>query len=264
MELRRASSVAGLEAVPIHGGGRRSCRSFARDSSRPRSSSTSAGSYRAGSPARRSAPERHSPSSRLTRRSPRRSARRVGSLRARRFATSARSPATCCSRRAAGTGGSSGPAGSMEATSASPDDGEHREHAVFANDFCASAHPSDAAAALLALDATLLTTGGRLGIAELYRVPNDDDRRTTTLEHGELIARGRAAAVRALRLPEGDGAQALRRSRWSESPRRVPGDDTRRARRRRARRPGCSTSEDSTQRRRCPGTRTSSRSRRHS
>jgi len=29
-------------------------------------------------------------------------------------------------------------------------DGEHREHAIFANDFCASAHPSDVAAALLA------------------------------------------------------------------------------------------------------------------
>ena len=34
-------------------------------------------------------------------------------------------------------------------------EGEHREHAIFANDFCASAHPSDVAAALLALDATL-------------------------------------------------------------------------------------------------------------
>ena len=38
-------------------------------------------------------------------------------------------------------------------------EGEHREHAIFANDFCASAHPSDVAAALLALDATLRTTG---------------------------------------------------------------------------------------------------------
>src|SRR5205807_1217424 len=30
-------------------------------------------------------------------------------------------------------------------------DGEHREHAIFANGFCASAHPSDVAAALVAL-----------------------------------------------------------------------------------------------------------------
>jgi xanthine dehydrogenase YagS FAD-binding subunit len=66
-------------------------------------------------------------------------------------------------------------------------EGEHREHAVFANDFCASAHPSDAAAALLALDATLVTTARRLGIAELYRIPTEDDRRTTTLADGELI-----------------------------------------------------------------------------
>jgi xanthine dehydrogenase YagS FAD-binding subunit len=66
-------------------------------------------------------------------------------------------------------------------------EGEHREHAVFANDFCASAHPSDAAAALLALDATLVTTARRLGIAELYRVPSEDDRRTTTLADDELI-----------------------------------------------------------------------------
>ncbi|MBX5474788.1 MAG: FAD binding domain-containing protein, partial [Thermoleophilia bacterium] len=36
-------------------------------------------------------------------------------------------------------------------------DGEHREHAIFANDFCASAHPSDVAAALVALGARLRT-----------------------------------------------------------------------------------------------------------
>src|SRR5262249_16917164 len=36
-------------------------------------------------------------------------------------------------------------------------DGQHREHAIFANDFCASAHPSDPAAALLALGATVRT-----------------------------------------------------------------------------------------------------------
>jgi xanthine dehydrogenase YagS FAD-binding subunit len=66
-------------------------------------------------------------------------------------------------------------------------EGEHREHAVLANGFCASAHPSDAAAALLALDATIVTTTRRLGIGELYRVPTEDDRRTTTPSPGELI-----------------------------------------------------------------------------
>jgi xanthine dehydrogenase YagS FAD-binding subunit len=66
-------------------------------------------------------------------------------------------------------------------------DGEHKEHAIFANDFCASAHPSDVAAALLALDATLHTSRRELLLAELYHVPTEDDRRVTTLEDGELI-----------------------------------------------------------------------------
>ena len=66
-------------------------------------------------------------------------------------------------------------------------DGEHREHAILANDYCASAHPSDLAAALLALDATVRTTRRQLPISDLYRVPTTDDRRTTTLETGELI-----------------------------------------------------------------------------
>jgi xanthine dehydrogenase YagS FAD-binding subunit len=66
-------------------------------------------------------------------------------------------------------------------------DGEHREHAIFANGYCASAHPSDVAAALLALDATVQTTRRELLIADLYHVPIEDDRRVTTLEPGELI-----------------------------------------------------------------------------
>jgi xanthine dehydrogenase YagS FAD-binding subunit len=66
-------------------------------------------------------------------------------------------------------------------------EGEHREHAIFANDFCASAHPSDPAAALLALAATIVTDRRRIPLAELYRLPSEDDRRTTTLESGELI-----------------------------------------------------------------------------
>jgi hypothetical protein len=48
-------------------------------------------------------------------------------------------------------------------------EGEHREHAIFANDFCASAHPSDPAAALLALGATIRTDRRELPLAELYR-----------------------------------------------------------------------------------------------
>jgi xanthine dehydrogenase YagS FAD-binding subunit len=89
-------------------------------------------------------------------------------------------------------------------------DGEHREHAVFANDFCASAHPSDAAAALLALGATLRTDRRTLPLADLYRVPTEDDRRTTTLETGELLL--------SVELPPVDRSvylKAMERKRWA-------------------------------------------------
>ena len=65
--------------------------------------------------------------------------------------------------------------------------GAHREHAIFGNDRCASAHPSDIAAALLALGATVRTTKRELPIADLYRLPTDDDRNVTALEPDELI-----------------------------------------------------------------------------
>jgi xanthine dehydrogenase YagS FAD-binding subunit len=66
-------------------------------------------------------------------------------------------------------------------------DGAHREHAIFGNELCASAHPSDVAAALIALGATLRTTTRELPVAELYRLPTDDDRNVTTLAPDELI-----------------------------------------------------------------------------
>ena len=56
-------------------------------------------------------------------------------------------------------------------------EGQHREHAIFANELCASAHPSDPAAALLALGATIRTDRRELPLAELYRLPTEDDRR---------------------------------------------------------------------------------------
>jgi xanthine dehydrogenase YagS FAD-binding subunit len=89
-------------------------------------------------------------------------------------------------------------------------DGEHREHAFFANDFCASAHPSDVAAALVALDATLETTTRRLPVAALYRVPTEDDRSTTTLEPGELLLN--------VEIPDCDSSaylKAMERKRWA-------------------------------------------------
>ncbi|MFL5953405.1 MAG: FAD binding domain-containing protein [Gaiellaceae bacterium] len=89
-------------------------------------------------------------------------------------------------------------------------EGEHREHAIFANDFCASAHPSDVAAALLALGATLHTNRRELPVADLYRVPTEDDRRTTTLDPGELILE--------LEVPRPERSvylKAMDRKRWS-------------------------------------------------
>ena len=66
-------------------------------------------------------------------------------------------------------------------------EGEHREHAIFANEPCASAHPSDLAAALLALGAHAVTSKRELPLAELYRLPTDDDRDVVALEPDELI-----------------------------------------------------------------------------
>ncbi|MBD0290008.1 MAG: FAD binding domain-containing protein [Thermoleophilia bacterium] len=66
-------------------------------------------------------------------------------------------------------------------------EGEHREHAIFGNDRCASAHPSDPAAALLALGATVSTTRRALPLADLYRLPTDEERDVVALAEGELV-----------------------------------------------------------------------------
>jgi xanthine dehydrogenase YagS FAD-binding subunit len=89
-------------------------------------------------------------------------------------------------------------------------EGEHREHAIFANDFCASAHPSDVAAALLALDATVRTSRRELPLADLYRLPTDDDPSTTTLERGEVLLE--------VEVPQADASvylKAMERKRWA-------------------------------------------------
>jgi xanthine dehydrogenase YagS FAD-binding subunit len=89
-------------------------------------------------------------------------------------------------------------------------EGQHREHAIFANDFCASAHPSDPAAALLALGATVRTDRRELPLAELYRLPTEDDRSTTTLANDELIVE--------LEVPRPDAStylKAMDRQRWA-------------------------------------------------
>jgi xanthine dehydrogenase YagS FAD-binding subunit len=89
-------------------------------------------------------------------------------------------------------------------------EGQHREHAFLGNDRCASAHPSDPAAALLALDTRIRTDRRELAAADLYRLPSDDDRSVTTLEQGELILE--------LELPETASSvylKAMDRQRWA-------------------------------------------------
>jgi len=89
-------------------------------------------------------------------------------------------------------------------------EGQHREHAFFGNELCASAHPSDPAAALLALGARVRTDRRELGLAELYRLPTEDDRNVTTLGPGELILE--------LELPEVGSSvylKAMDRKRWA-------------------------------------------------
>ena len=89
-------------------------------------------------------------------------------------------------------------------------DGEHREHAIFANEFCASAHPSDVAAALLALDARVRTNRRELPIGDLYHVPSREDHEIVTLEPGELILEIELPAVEASTY-----LKAMDRRRWS-------------------------------------------------
>jgi xanthine dehydrogenase YagS FAD-binding subunit len=66
-------------------------------------------------------------------------------------------------------------------------EGQHREHAIFGNERCASAHPSDVAAALLALGSRVRTDRRELDVAELYRLPTDANRDLVALEPDELI-----------------------------------------------------------------------------
>ena len=89
-------------------------------------------------------------------------------------------------------------------------EGVHREHAIFGNERCASAHPSDPAAALLALGASVRTDRREVPLASLYRLPTDDDRDVTALEPGELFLE--------LEVPQPEAStylKAMDRRRWS-------------------------------------------------
>lgn len=94
--------------------------------------------------------------------------------------------------------------------------GENAQHAIFHTDFnssqpvsvCVTAHPSDPAAALLALDASveyLTSTGaGSMPISELYALPTAERRAFNTLPEGGVIT--------GLRLPlQGDESRSIYR-----------------------------------------------------
>jgi len=89
-------------------------------------------------------------------------------------------------------------------------EGEHREHAIFANDFCASAHPSDPAAALLALGTRVRTNLRELDLGDLYQLPTQKRREIVTLERGELILELELPAVEASVY-----LKAMDRQRWA-------------------------------------------------
>ncbi len=89
--------------------------------------------------------------------------------------------------------------------------GDHRKHGLEPGD-CISVAPSDLAAALLALDATVTTNLREdFPLADLYRRASADDRSTVALEQGELIT-----AVTVRRAPAASAyARAGERAAWS-------------------------------------------------
>jgi xanthine dehydrogenase YagS FAD-binding subunit len=70
-------------------------------------------------------------------------------------------------------------------------EGENQQHAIFPGSPCVAVHPSDPAAALLALDARVQIGGRRgertLALSEFFRLPSDAHRRETVLEDDELL-----------------------------------------------------------------------------
>ncbi len=72
-------------------------------------------------------------------------------------------------------------------------DGENTHHAIFQESPCVAVHPSDSAAALIALDAEVLVRGSAgertIPIGQFFTLPTDDHRRENVLAPGELIVR---------------------------------------------------------------------------
>ncbi|MCG6957747.1 MAG: FAD binding domain-containing protein [Gemmatimonadetes bacterium] len=69
--------------------------------------------------------------------------------------------------------------------------GDNHGHAIFGGVRCHMVHPSDTAAALTALDATVVAVGRagerRIPIGDFFVAPSVDPTRETVLEHGEMV-----------------------------------------------------------------------------
>jgi xanthine dehydrogenase YagS FAD-binding subunit len=69
--------------------------------------------------------------------------------------------------------------------------GQSHNHAIFAGEGCFVVHPSDTAAALVALDARVQIAGPRgersVPVGQLFVPPERDPERETVLEHGEIL-----------------------------------------------------------------------------
>jgi xanthine dehydrogenase YagS FAD-binding subunit len=96
-------------------------------------------------------------------------------------------------------------------------EGENQLHALFPADPCVAVHPSDPAAALLALDAELTVRGPggerRIPLGDFFDLPEDDRRTENTLRPDELIVAihlpGSAESVRSVYL------KAMDRNVWA-------------------------------------------------
>ena len=87
--------------------------------------------------------------------------------------------ATCCNKRAPGSG-------------CSAINGINRMHAILgASEHCIATHPSDMCVALAALEAKVRVTGPAgertIAFADFHRLPGDTPQRDTDLDHGEIV-----------------------------------------------------------------------------
>ena len=81
--------------------------------------------------------------------------------------------------------------------------GENRYHAIFAEGNCNAPHPSNAAVALLALDASLVLEGPRgtrtVAVEQFFRIPDQDPRRENAGDPSEILTAIEVPAVAGLR-----------------------------------------------------------------